>query len=204
MKKNKILTLLSILFFAFILSSNLQAQIDRIGFTVSNNTTGLPVLTYHHSFYTNFHPGLDVQLGWKLNKSDKNKFYLNANTGFYYHQFVQTLFKLYPSVSYERAIKSRANFTIGLGGGYGLSFEGDRAFVKNDDGSYDQKGFFGPRSQFLLAFDIGGSYALKKDGTGPLFQAKLTTHMQGVYVKSYVTLLPINGFQIGMLYPLNK
>lgn len=204
MKKLKILPLLSMLFFAFTLSSSLQAQIDRIGLTLSNNITGLPVLSYPQLFYSNFHPGIDFQAGWKINKHEKNQWYLNANAGVYYHQFVQTLVRIHPTLSYERLIKSRTKFTIGVGGGYGLSFEGDRAFTKNEDGSYAQKSFFGARSQFLISLDLGGTYALKKDGSGPLLVAKLNTYMQGIYVKSYVALLPINGFQIGMLYPLNK
>lgn len=194
----------SLLLSLLIISLPCFGQIDRMTFSLSNNTTGLPIITYPQLFYTQFHPGVEFSLEKKLNKREKNQFYFRAHTGIYYHQFVQTFLKLYPSVSYERKINSRINLGLGFGGGYGLSFEGDRAFVKQDNGTYKQKGFFGARSQFLAAFDFGGSFKLNKEGNGPKLTLRFATYMQGPFVKGYVLLLPLNAIQVGLAYPLNK
>jgi hypothetical protein len=188
----------------FIISYTVQAQFNQFQISLSNNTTGLPVLTYPQLFYSQFHPGLELALIRQLNQSEKNMLLLGVHAEVYHHQFVQTLIKLYPSIAYERKLNSRINAGLGLGAGYGLSFEGNRAFVKQDNGSYKKKSFFGARSQFLFTLNIGGSYALKKDITGPSLSFRFASYMQGPYVKSYVLLLPINAFQIGIQYPLNK
>lgn len=181
-----------------------QAQDRRWAVTLSNNTAGLPVMAYPNLFYSQFHPGLDAQMSWQLNKNEDNRIYLHANAGIYYHQFVQTLVRIYPTVAYERKL-GRFAANIGLGGGYGLSFEGKNAFVAQEDGSYTNKGFGGARSQFLIALEIGGRFAINAEQAfGPQIIAKFASFMQGTYVNSYVPLMPINSFQLGFSMPLNS
>jgi hypothetical protein len=188
----------------FLQTVDAQSQDRRWALTASNNITGMPVVSYHKIFYSQFHPGLDAQMSWQLNKSEVNRIYVHANAGFYYHQFVQTLVRLYPSINYERQL-GRFAANIGLGGGYGLSFEGKNAFILQADGTYANKSFAGARSQFLVTFEIGGRYALQADNPfGPQIIAKFASFMQGTYVNSYVPLLPLNSFQIGFSMPLTK
>lgn len=174
-----------------------QSQDRRWAVSLSNNTAGLPVIAYPNLFYSQFHPGVDGQMSWQLNQNEDNRIYAHANLGVYYHQFVQTLVRVYPTIAYERKL-GRFAANIGLGGGYGLSFEGKNAFVLQEDGSYVNKGFGGARSQFLIALEIGGRFALQADNPfGPQIIIKLASFMQGTYVNSYVPLMPINSFQIG-------
>lgn len=180
-----------------------STQSTFVGLTLSNNTTGLPVITYPDLFYTQFHPGLEATYSKQLNKNAKNRLYINGNFGFYYHQFVQSLVRIYPTVSYERSISKSFNLGVGLGAGYGLSFEGDNAFVQQEDGTYRNKAFGGARSQYILGLELGMTYSFRKDKIqSPQLVVLFKSFMQGTYVKNYVPLLPLNSLNIGIRIPL--
>ncbi len=199
-KKSKIVA-----FFILFTSILSFGQSKHIGLTLSNNTTGLPILAYPELFYSQFHPGIDAFYSLQLNNSENNKILLKANLGFYYHQFVQSLLRIYPTVNYERELNQKLSLGVGLGGGYGLSFEGKNAFVFKEDGTYENKGFFGARSQFLIAFEIGAGYSLKANNeNSPILICQFKSFMQGNYVKSYVPLLPLNSINIGIRLPIKN
>lgn len=191
-------------FFIVLISLSLgHAQSRYLGISLSNNTTGYPVIAYPDLFYSNFHPGLDILYAWKINNGERDRLFVNANVGMYYHQFVQSLVRIYPMLTYERKVGSKLSLEGGLGAGLGVSFEGTNAFVLNDDGSYDNKPFFGARSQYLIGLHLGGSYPLQKNNPeGIRLSAQFRSFMQGTYVKSYVPLLPLNSFNLGIILPL--
>ena len=200
----KIIRNFGVFLIAILLHTQAQSQDNRIGFSLSNNTAGMPVVSYHKLFYSQFHPGIEGQMSWQLNKKELNRIYVHANVGVYYHQFIQTLVRLYPTIAYERGI-GRWSANIGLGAGYGLSFEGNNAFVQQADGSYKPK-FLGARSQYIIAAEIGGRFALIGDSSteGPQLTFKFCSYMQGTYVKSYIPFLPMNSFQVGISFPMRS
>ena len=79
-------------------------------------------------------------------------------------------------------------------------------FIMQEDGSYKPKGNGGARSQYLIAAELGGRFALMGDVSteGPQLTFKFVSYMQGTYVNSYVPLLPINSFQICCKSMLNN
>ena len=103
----------------------------------------MPVIEYPELFYTNFHPGIDVFHGWKLNQSMKNRLYVTANTSFYYHQFVQSLLKIYSNLHYEKMSEDKLSLEASIGAGLGIDFEGSNAFELNDNGQYEKNHSFG-------------------------------------------------------------
>lgn len=180
-------------------------QKGSFGFTVSNSTVGFPVLDYPGVFYSQFHPGMDVRFRYELNDSERHRLYARMHMGFYYHRFVQTLVQAYPTLGYE--FRFPRHWTVGaaIGAGYGLSFEGDRAFKKTDQGTYEQKAFFGARSQYLIAADFSGAYRFASDSSpGPSLVFGFRTLLQGTYVASYVPLIPVNSFYAGVEFPIVK
>ena len=192
-------------FFIFATYDLVISQSKFISTTISNTTTGLPVIAYPDLFYTQFHPGIEATYGWQMNKSPKNKLYVNANLGYYHHQFVQSLVKIYPTVLYERKLSDRFNLNAGLGAGYGLSFEGKNAFALQDDGTYENKPFLGARSQYLIALELGVVYSISREKVNtPQLILGFKSYMQGTYVKSYVPLLPLNSLNIGIRFPLKN
>ncbi len=202
MNKKLFRPLLSLMaLFLFLVPS--YAQLSSFGFSLSNNITGLPVLTYPKLFTSQFHPGIDLTYSRKLNRSDKNKFYLNANIGGYHHEFVQTLVRIYPDISFQRKISEKLDFKFGLGAGYGLSFEGDRAFIQNEDGTYSSKSLKSARSQYLITAKFGLEILISAESKQKLF-FQFASVLQGTYVKSYVPILPVNSFHIGYLFPLKN
>lgn len=202
---NRINSILQVILLVIVPLISTIGQSTTYSLTLSNNTIDLPIISYPDLFYSQFHPGIEATYSKQLNKDSKNKFYLNGNIGYYYHQFVQSLVKIYPTVSYERAINKRLDINLGLGAGYGLSFEGDNAFTLQDNGSYKNKSFLGARSQYLIAFELATAFALAKDKlNSPELLIQFKSFMQGTYVKSYVPLLPINSVNIGVRFPLQN
>lgn len=189
----------------FLITLNLWSQNSRLGISLSNNVTSFPVLGYQQLFYSQFHPGVDCYKNWKLNKSENNSIEAQANFGFFYHRFVQTLIRIYPSILYSRKISRRFNLGAGLGAGYALSFEGSDVFILNSDGVYEKKPSIKGRSQYLINFEINGSYSLKKDepqGKRLFFAFK--TFIQGQFVVGYVPMLPVNSLFIGISIPVKS
>jgi hypothetical protein len=179
-----------------------SAQIRQAGILASNNVTSFPASGYPKVFYSQFHPGIDFFYGWKINKKEKNQFWLIANAGGYYHRFVQTAIRLYASANYQNIINPRLNLMAGLGGGYLHSIENKATLKMNDEGVYEVKNKIIGRPQMLIAVDLGGSYSLKKDNVRSIrLQMNIRTYVQGVFVKGYVPFLPVNTFTVGVSIP---
>jgi hypothetical protein len=199
MKKQLILIFLAITIAG---GGSLFAQKRNVGFLLSNNVTSFPATGYLKVFYSQFHPGIDFFTGWKINKKEKNQFWLMADAGGYYHRFVQTAIRLYATVNYQNVINPRLNLFAGCGGGYLHSIETEATLKMNDEGVYEVISKITGRPQMLIAIDLGASYALKKDDIRSLrLQVNIRTYVQGTYVKGYVPFLPLNNFSIGISKP---
>lgn len=182
--------------------SSIQAQTKNHGILMSNNVTSFPVSGYPKVFYSQFHPGLDYFMEWKINKKEKNQFWFYTDAGGYYHRFVQTAIRLYATVNYLNVINSRFDLFVGLGGGYLHSIENKATLKMNDEGVYEARNKITGRPQILIAVDFGGSYAFKKDNPESIrLQMHLRTYVQGVFVKGYVPFLPVNTFALGVSIP---
>lgn len=181
-----------------------KSQNSRIGIEFSNNITSFPVTTYPQLFYTQFHPGLDFCKSWRINKNEKNQIWCSGNLGGYYHRFIQTAVRIYPSVEYNRMLGKGFLFHIGLGVGYSLAFENMETFELQDDGTYKMKTMVA-RSQYLAMFDWGGSYSIKKDALeGMKISLKFKTFIQGPFVSGYVPMLPVNSVMLGVSIPVKS
>jgi len=181
------------------------AQNKRYGAEISNNVTSYPVLGYQQLLYSQLHPGLEVFKNWKLNKNDKSIVAFQINAGFFYHRFVQTAIRVYPSLSYSRWLGKRFNLGAGLGAGYCHSFVGNDVFILNSEGVYEKKSSLKGRPQYIVSLEIGGSYNIYKenpDGIRIFFAFK--TFLQGTFVPGYVPVLPVNSLFIGVSLPLIK
>lgn len=183
--------------------NGLQAQNKNIGILLSNNVTSFPGSGYPKVFYSQFHPGLDYFMEWKINKKEKNQFWFSADAGCYYHRFVQTAIRLYATVNYLNVINSRLDLIAGLGGGYLHSIENKATLKMNDEGVYEVKNKIIGRPQMLIAVDLSGRFALKKDNPESIrLQMHIRTYVQGVFVKGYVPFLPVNTFALGVSIPV--
>jgi len=182
-----------------------QAQNKNAGFLLSNNVTSFPVTGYPKVFYSQLHPGIDFFYNLKINKKEKNQFWLCADFGGYYHRFIQTAIRLYATVNYLNQINQRLNLFAGLGGGYLHSFENMTTLKLNDEGVYEVKSKLIGRPQMLIAVDLGGNYALKKDNPNSMrLQMNIRTYVQGPFVNGYVPFLPVNTFALGVSIPLTS
>jgi hypothetical protein len=185
------------------LPSVTRSQEPRAGIFISNNVTSFPVTRYPKVFYSQFHPGIDICREWKLNKKEKNQFWLTANAGGFYHRFIQTAVRLYATVEYHYVFNNSFTAFAGLGGGYLHSFENMAVLKMNDDGKYEVKSSLIGRPQILGQFNLGCSYAIKKDDANSMrILLQLKTYVQGPFVKNYVPMLPLNSFALGLSIPL--
>lgn len=193
------------LFIIVSIALNVSSQNSRVGVSLSNNVTSFPVLGYQQLFYSQFHPGIDCFKNWKLNKNEKSNVEVQANAGFFYHRFVQTVIRIYPSISYSRKLGKRFYLGAGIGGGYAFAFVGNDVFILNSEGVYEKKSSLKGRSQYIFNFELGGSYILKKDelqGKKLFFAFK--TFLQGTFVPGYIPVLPVNSLFIGISIPLKS
>jgi len=171
------------------------------GIKFSNNITGKPLLTYHQLFYSNFHPGIEGELNFSINKNRKHLLFISGNLGVYYHRFVHTGLKVYPEFNYEFQISDRWRVFIGLGGGYIHSFENVATLKLNDEGFYEKENVFIGRAQFMTGFNLGSRFMPAKLN-GISFQFSFSTFLQGPFVSGYVPLLPYNSFDLGIQVPI--
>lgn len=179
------------------------AQDRSWGVKFSNNITGKPVTTYHQLFYTNFHPGIEGEINFPVNKHVKHQLYVSGNLGVYYHRFMHTGLKLYPEFNYELQIAEKWRFITGIGGGYIHSFENVATLRLTDNGTYEQVSAWKGRPQFMAAFNFGARY-LPVKWKGASLQLSLGTFLQGPFVSGYVPLLPYNTLDLGVQIPLKK
>jgi hypothetical protein len=189
-----------LLYFAMTYTQSQSYQVN-----ISNNATSLPVTGYPQLFYANFHPGIDFQYNKQINKSEKNRLYVVYHGGVIYHRFIQTLLTLSGNLMYERPVNNRLNLNIALGAGYGAAFNNESVAKLNESGEYFVRNRFVPKSQFVLRFQPGLTYSLKKDHPeGIRICAHFRTQLQGIFVKSYVPLLPVNSLLAGVILPISS
>ncbi len=189
----------------FLITLNLWSQNSRLGISLSNNVTSFPVLGYQQLFYSQFHPGVDCYKNWKLNNNEKNIIEVQANAGFFYHRFVQTVIRIEPSISYSRKLGKRFFLGAGIGGGYAFAFVGNDVFILNSEGVYEKKSSLKGRSQYIVNFEIKGNYNIKKDDPqGKRLFFAFKTFLQGTFVPGYVPVLPVNSLFVGVSIPLKS
>ena len=193
---------ISILIFT-LFSCVIYAQKTSIGIRLSNNVTGLPVSTYPALFYSNFHPGIDLSLKHRINESEKHQWSLSGNVGLFYHRFIQTGIKIYPSLDYALAFNSKWKLNASLDLGYLLAFNNVAVLELQEGGDYEARTSLKARSQFMVGWRIGASYTPSGKGDGTCYSLAFGTFLQGPYVSGYVPLLPYNSFTVGMERPLN-
>jgi hypothetical protein len=179
------------------------AQKTSIGIRLSNNITGLPVSTYPSLFYSNFHPGIDFSLKHRINENEKHQWSLSGNVGLFYHHFIQTGIKIYPSIDYALAFNSKWKLNASVDLGYLLAINNVAVLELQDDGNYESNALLKSRSQFMLGWRIGASYTPSGEADGTSYSLAFGTFLQGPYVSGYVPLLPYNSFALGIEIPFN-
>jgi hypothetical protein len=179
------------------------AQKTIIGIRLSNNITGLPVSTYPSLFYSNFHPGIDFSLKHRINENEKHQWSLSGNVGLFYHHFIQTGIKIYPSIDYALAFNSKWKLNASVDLGYLLAINNVAVLELKDDGNYESNALLKSRSQFMLGWRIGASYTPSGEADGTSYSLAFGTFLQGPYVSGYVPLLPYNSFALGIEIPFN-
>lgn len=184
----------------FSLSANAQ---QRIGGLVSNNTTSLPITGYGTLFYSQYHPGIDVFWEIKLNKKTQNQFWFNADLGGYYHRFFQTAIKLQANLNYRLAISQVLAFDLAIGGGYLHSFTNYDRFKLNENGQYEKISTLEGRPQFIAGFMFGANIGLLKSNLDKIrLLIQFRTNLQGPFAGSYIALIPLNTFSLGISFAL--
>jgi len=197
--------LLTVLIFLIFLQIPVSAQNKYLGAAISSNAPSLPVTGIGNVFQGSFHPGIDVNYSKKFNKKEMNQWLYKVNAGLIWQKYVQTLFTVSGMAVYRNNHFKRLNFDAGIGAGYGAAFEGGAVLELNNDGVYETRSKFSPRSQFVILLQAGIIYKLKKDNAQSIaITLHAKTIIQGPFVRGYVPLLPINAIELGILIPLKN
>ena len=186
-----------------LISLGVSAQDYQLGIRLSNNVTGLPVSSYPSLFYSNLNPGAEIGLSRQFNTNQKHQWHLSGNIGFFYHRFIQTGIKIYPSIHYHYQVNPKFKIESSIDLGYLMAINNVAVLELGEDGFYENKPLNKARSQFMAGFRIGASYHPSGDPAGIAYTCAFGTFMQGPYVSGYVPLLPYNTFSVGLELPID-
>jgi len=176
-----------------------RAQEHPFGIFFSNNVVSLPVTGLPATTYAQFHPGLDLFTGFRLNQHSRHQWWVHADLGVYYHRFFQTGLRLHGSIDYRYVISSRLSVDAGLIAGYMHSFTWYDVFELDGDGVYKKIAKLKGRPQVLGGFRIGVSTPLmpvKVDGLA--LHLDLRTYLQAPFAGAYIPIIPTNTLMLGV------
>ena len=199
---NKYLMHSGLLFILLISTFDSYSKFTSWEIRFSNNTTGVPFVTYDQLFYSNFHPGLDVGLNYKLNSNVKHQLLLNSDIGVFYHRYLQTALKVYPELEYKFVASPKWEFFGGINAGYMYSFENVAVLKLDDNGDYNKISSFNGRNQFMGGLKFGAGFKPSDKESGVTYIVAFSSLVQGPFVKGYVPIVPYNSISIGVNFPI--
>jgi hypothetical protein len=200
---NKTIILLLLMLPLHLFSEEITPPKKSLIWSLSNNNTALPVSGYPSLFYANFHPGLDISYCVKLKENKKNAYFINYQLNGIYHRFVQTLTTFTTGLTYSHKLHRNIHLSIGGALGLGTSFSNTSVAKINESGEYITQPVLKARLQFIGTIQPRISFPVSRNKSAMHWvHLSFRTQMQGVFVKSYVPLLPVNGFLIGYSHPI--
>jgi hypothetical protein len=205
MMKNKIiLPIIAILCIGFnggLLAQNESAGQDRdrqLVLRKGNIGAALPFVGISDVLTEIYRPYMEVGYALKLNRAEKNHFWLEGRVGYFNHRFVQQVIPIMLEGSYERNIKENIRVFAGLGLGYLHAFPHEGRFELNEQGEYERVGGLG-RAQFGANMSLGARYILSDTWS---ISGSYRALLQMPFVNTYVPLLPYGIVQLGLHYTL--
>jgi hypothetical protein len=186
-------------FLLFLITSRVNAQ-NYVGIKVGQNATSFPVLGLGTAFRAPIHTGIGVLYSSRLNKGTKHQFSNEMSIGVVYHRLFQTAIQLYDMAIYRNCISPRWSVNAGIGGGYQHSFYHYTVFRPGNNGEYEQVSSWKGRPQYCILLNLGaGMNFPRKDPERFRITAEVRTFVHGTFAKSYVPVVPYNGFQLGLM-----
>ncbi|MFO7722650.1 MAG: hypothetical protein R6V49_05430 [Bacteroidales bacterium] len=198
---------LLVIFLVMILapSASSRAQENPFGIFISNNVVSLPVTGLPATTHAQFHPGVDLFTGFRLNQHSRHQWWAHANLGVYYHRFFQTGLRLHGSIDYRYVMSKRLSFDAGLIAGYMHSFTWYDVFEMDGDGDYQKIAKLKGRPQVLGGFRIGVSTPLMPaKAEGLALHLDLRTYLQAPFAGAYIPIIPTNALMLGVSKSLTR
>jgi hypothetical protein len=171
----------------------------RSGLLFSNNVVSLPITGIPATTFAQFHPGVDLFLGCKLNNHSRHQWWTHADLGVYYHRFFQTGIRLHGSIDYRYLVSDRFAVEAGLIAGYMHSFTWYDIFKMNADGVYEKIPKLKGRPQVLGGLRLGATTPLMPASfDGLALHLDLRTWLQAPFAGAYIPIIPTNSLMIGV------
>jgi len=186
----------------YFLSTNAKAQKRQKHFSVAvmNVQSAVPFGKFTGMFSGQFHPGAEVGVGFTWKTKSKHDWFQEFKAGYFFHRFVQHGIPVYTNIGYRYKFSSRFSGEIVLGAGYLHSIPAAAKLKLNDKGEYvNNKGIGRMQAMAITGFRV--SYKIKTERPFTVF-AQYQQLVQLPFIKSYVPLLPYNGFEIGISHAL--
>jgi hypothetical protein len=182
------------------LSTNTKAQKRQKQFSlaVMNVQSAMPFGKFVGIFSDQFHPGVEAGIGFNWKTKSKHDWFQEIKAGYFFHRFVQHGIPVYTNIGYRYKFSSQLSSEIILGAGYLHSVPATAKLKLNDKGEYVNNKGIG-RMQAMAITGLRVSYKLETNTDRPFtFFAQYHQLLQMPFIKSYVPLLPYNGFEIGV------
>jgi hypothetical protein len=171
----------------------------RYGLLLSNNVVSLPVTGFPAVFYTQWHPGVDGFVEFRLNKHAKHQLKSTMDAGVYYHRFFQTGLRLHGTIDYSRVMKNKLSLGAGFMAGYLHSFAWYDRFSVNDAGMYEKIPGLTGRPQLLGGFRLGIAMPISSSNPANyMLHLDFRTYLQAPFAGAYIPVIPTNTLMIGI------
>lgn len=162
--------------------------------TVQN---ALPLGKFAGLFGEILHPGFELGYGRVLKSRQHHDWLLEYRAGYFYHRFVQHALPLTVNLAYRYKINPRWSANLSLGAGYLHSLPATDKWRLNENGEYENDKGLG-RMQGTATLSLGAQWVVNPSAARPVrLTVDYQQRLQFPFVKSYVPLLPYNGFQLG-------
>ncbi|MES1224342.1 MAG: hypothetical protein ABUT20_53095 [Bacteroidota bacterium] len=177
-----------------------ERKLNHYSLAATTLHTNLPFGSFSSLFVKDFHPGIEVSTGFNWSEKARHDWYQELQLGYTYHRWVQHTISLYTSVGYKYKFPKGFYADISIGAGYLHAIPDSKVFKLESDGSYKKKINFGrPQALAALGIGIGKTFV-----SGKAIFLKYQQRLQTPFIKSYVSLLPANMMQAGVVIPFKK
>ena len=184
------------------LETKSQKQQKEFSVALMNVQAAMPFGKFVGLFTDQLHPGIEGGVGKNFAIKQHHEWFARLKVAYFYHRFVQHATPLYVDFGYRYKFSNHFSAETSIGAGYMHSIPATSQLKLNGDGNYVKHKGLG-RMQAMTSYSIGLGYIPNPSSPRPIriFTA-YRQQIQMPFIKSYVPLLPYNGFLVGIGTPI--
>jgi hypothetical protein len=192
------LIILLLLLCAITTQTQAQKRQKQFSLSILNMQSAMPFEKFAGLFNGPLHPGVEGGIGFNWKTKPKHAWFQEFKAGYFFHRFVQHAIPVYADFGYRYKFSQRISSDVLIGAGYLHSIPATAKLKMNKNGEYENNKGIG-RMQAMVIFGLRFNFKINPTATRPLtIFSQYQQLAQMPFVRSYVPLLPYNGFSFGI------